>query len=152
MEYWIFDSYSTGADLTKIVLSNICFGKIISSNHQKKWFSTILGHFWNIEFLWQLFDRRGPYKISENFVLSLHNCKANFWQIVCFDGNSIGASLTKIVLLTQICFVSNYVFHSSIEVVLHNLRQFLENCIFDGNSIGASLTKIVKILYYLKFC
>ena len=39
-------------------------------------------------------------------------------------------------------------FNSSIEVVLHNLRQFLEKS-FDGKSIGADLTKIVKIFTIL---
>ena len=59
LENWIFEGISTGADLTKMV--NICtilncakklfFGKIIYSTHQKKYFSTILGNFWKIEFL-----------------------------------------------------------------------------------------------------
>ena len=59
LENWIFEGISTGADLTKMV--NICtilncakklfFGKITYSTHQKKYFSTILGNFWKIEFL-----------------------------------------------------------------------------------------------------
>ena len=59
LENWIFDGNSTGADITKIVkictilnfAKKISFGKNISSNQQKKCFSTILGNFWKIEFL-----------------------------------------------------------------------------------------------------
>ena len=41
------------------------FGKIIYSTHQKKYFSTILGNFWKIEFLKE-YPRREPYKNGEN--------------------------------------------------------------------------------------
>ena len=59
LENWIFEGISKGADLTKMVkiciISNcakkIFFCKIFCSTHQKKCFSTILGHFWKIEFL-----------------------------------------------------------------------------------------------------
>ena len=44
-------------------------------------------------------------------------------------------------------FCQNYLFHSSKEVFLHNLRQFLENWIFEGISTGADLTKMVKICF-----
>ena len=55
----IFEGISTGADLTKMVkiwtilncAKKIFFVKIICSTHQRKCFSTILGHFWKIEFL-----------------------------------------------------------------------------------------------------
>ena len=92
------------------MLKKIFFGKIICSFHQKKCFSTILGTFWKSEFLTE-FDRRGPYKNSENLVLS---------QIV----------------LKKIFFGINYLFLSSKEVFLHNFRHFLEIWIFDGNSTG----------------
>ena len=86
----------------------------------KKCFSTILGNFWKFEFLTE---------------------------------NSTGRDLTKIVKIQyylQLCekniFWQNYLFLSSKEVFLHNLRQFLEIWIFDGNSTGANLTKILKII------
>ena len=47
----------------------ISFGKIISSYHQKKWFSTILGNFWQIEF-YAVIRQARTLQISENFVLS----------------------------------------------------------------------------------
>ena len=65
------------------------------------------------------YDRRGPYKNSENLVPS-----------------------QKVL---ENIFLQNYLFLSSREVFLHNFRQFLENWIFEGNSTGADLTKIVKI-------
>ena len=99
--------------------------QIICSPKQNKCFSTILGSFCKIE-IWRKFDRRGPYKNSEIFVLS-----------------------SKVL---RKYFFANYLFPSSKEVFLHNFRQFLENWIFDGNSTGADLTKIVKILCYLKLC
>ena len=45
----------------------------------------------------------------------------------------------------KIFFVKNYLFYSSKEVFLHNLRQFLEHWIFEGISTGADLIKMVKI-------
>ena len=97
------------------------------STHQKKWFSTILGNFLeNWIFDSNMIGAGGPYKNSENFVLS------------------------KIVL-RKYCWV-DYFFQSSKEVFLYNFRQFLENWIFDGNSTGGDLTKLVKILYCLKLC
>ena len=68
---------------------------------------------------WRNIDRRGPYKIGENFYY-LNLCLENiFWQ--------------------------NYLFHFSKEVFLHNFKQFSENWIFEGISTGADLTKMVKI-------
>ena len=71
--------------------------------------------------------------------------KLNFWL-------STGADLTKMVknwsiLKWKNIFCQNYLFHSSKEVFLHNLRQFLENWIFEGISTGADLTKMVKICF-----
>ena len=141
-------------------------------------FSTILGNFGKLNF-WQKFDRRLPYKNSENFVLSLNELGKyflallfvplikrsvlynfrHFLEIWIFDGNSTGADLTKIVKILynlKMCyeniFWQNYLFPSLKEVFLHNFRQFFEIWIFDWNSTGANLTKIVKILYYLKMC
>ena len=59
LENWIFEGISTGATLTKMVkifiilicAKKIFFGKFFYSTHQKKCFSTILGHFWKIELL-----------------------------------------------------------------------------------------------------
>ena len=45
----------------------------------------------------------------------------------------------------EIIFWQNYLFHSSKEVFLHNVTQFLENWIFEGISTGANLIKMVKI-------
>ena len=134
LENWNFDRNSTGADLTNIVkilyYLTLCFENIFWLNylfHSSKEvflhnFRQVLG---KLKF-WPKLDRRGPYKYSENFVLS----HILLWKY----------------------FLQNYLFHSSKEVFLHNFRQFLENWIFDRNSTGADLTKIVKILYYLKFC
>ena len=74
--------------------------------------------FGNLNF-WRKFDRRGPYKNSENLVLSQIVWRNIFWI--------------------------NFLFPSSKEVFLQNFKQFLENGIFDRNSTGAYLTKIVKI-------
>ena len=67
---------------------------------------------------WRNIDRRGPYKNGEK----LNYLKMSYENIFC----------------------QNYLFHSSKEVFLHNLRQFLENWIFEGISTGADLTKMVK--------
>ena len=70
---------------------------------------------------WRNIDRRGPYKNGE---------KLNYLKM-CYEN----------------IFCQNYLFHSSKEVFLHNLRQFLENWIFEGISTGADLTKMVKICF-----
>ena len=57
-ENWIFEGILTGADLTYMVkiwtilnwAQKIFFVKIFCSTHQRKCFSTILGHVWKIEF------------------------------------------------------------------------------------------------------
>ena len=67
---------------------------------------------------WRNIDRRGPYKNGE-YLYYLKLCK-------------------------EIIFWQNYLFHSSKEEFLNNLRQFLENWIFEV-STGADLTKMVKI-------
>ena len=101
-----------------ICAKKIFFVKVICSTHQRKCFSTILGNNWKIEF-WRNIDRRGSYKNGE---------KLNYLKM-CYEN----------------IFCQNYLFHSSKEVFLHNLRQFLENWIFEGISTGADLTKMVKI-------
>ena len=66
LENWIFEGNSTGANLTKIVkilyFGKLCwkifFGLIIYSFHQKKCFSTILGNFWKIVFLTEIWQAR----------------------------------------------------------------------------------------------
>ena len=126
LENWIFDGISTGGDLTKMVkiwtilncAKKIFFVKIICSTHQRKCFSTILGNFWKIEFLTEYRQARTLQK---------------WWKF----------ELSKIVL--RIFFCQNYLFHSTKEVFLHNIRQFLENWILDGISTGGDLTKMVKI-------
>ena len=75
---------------------------------------------------WQKINSRGPYKNGENFVLSQNVLRIFFWQ--------------------------HYLFHSSKEVFLQLLRQFMENWIVDRKSTAADLTKMVKILYYFKMC
>ena len=70
---------------------------------------------------WRNIDRRRPYKNGEK----LNYLKMSYENIFC----------------------QNYLFHSSKEVFLHNLRQFLENWIFEGISTGADLTKMVKICF-----
>ena len=106
LENWFFNKKSTGADLTKMVkicIISICakkifFGKTICFTHQRKWFSTILGNFWKIEF-WRNIDRRDPYKLVK--IWTILNCakKIFFVKIICY---------------------------SSQEVFLHNFRQFLK--------------------------
>ena len=96
----------------------IFFGKIIYSANQKKYFSTILGNFWKIEFLKEYRQVRTLQKWWK-FVLSQFVLRKNFWH--------------------------NYMFHSSKEEFLHNFTQFLENWTFEGISTGADLTKMVKI-------
>ena len=107
LENWFFNKKSTGADLTKMVkiwnilncAKIIFFGKNICSTHQRKCFSTILGNFWKLNF-WRNINRRGPYKNGENL---------NYLKL-CYEN----------------IFCQNYLFHSSQEVFLHNLRQFLK--------------------------
>ena len=152
------------------------FYLIIYSTHQKKGFYKKLGNFWKIEFF-PKFDRRDPYKNSENFAQSLILLRKYFLtkssvpssqevfllyfrlflENWIFDRNSSGADLTKMVkflyylkLWKENIFWLNYLFHSSKERFLQKIRQLLENWIFCWNSTGADLTKIVKILYYLK--
>ena len=86
----------------------------------------------------------------------LHNFR-QFFENWFFDRLSTGADLTKMVknwtilkCAKKIFFCQNYLFHSSKEVFLHNLRQFLENWFFEGISTGASLTKMVKNWTILK--
>ena len=69
-------------------------------HHQKKHFYNICGSFWKIEFLTENRQAR-TLQNSENFVLSQNGVRKYFWQ--------------------------NYLFHSSKETFLQNLRQFLEN-------------------------
>ena len=133
LENWIFDGNLTGADLTKIVkilyYLKLCWEKSFCLNYllpsSKEVFLHNFKQFWKIEFLTKIPLARGPYKNSENFVLSLIVLRKEF--------------LFKLFVPTK-------------EVFLHNFKQFLENWIFDGNSTGADPTKIVKILYYLKLC
>ena len=109
--------------MVKICIILICakkifFGKIICSTHQRKCFSTILRNFWKIEFLKEYRQARTLQKWWNLNYLKL--CKENI-------------------------FCQNYLFHSSKEVFLHNIRQFWANWIFEGISTGADLTKMVKI-------
>ena len=130
LENWIFEGISTGTDLTKMVkiciistcAKKIFFDKIICSTHQKKCFSEILGNFWKIEFLKEYRQAR-PYKNGEN--------------------------LYYLKLCKEIIFWQNNLFHSSKEVFLHHVTQFLENWNFEGISTGADLTKMVKICIIL---
>ena len=124
------------------------------------------------------FDRRGPYKNNEDFVLCLivlskHFLAKLFIPLIKRSAFSTILSIFwKIEFLTEIhqartlqkwwkflyylklwkenIFWLNYLFHSSKERFLQKIRQLLENWIFCWNSTGADLTKIVKILYYLK--
>ena len=69
---------------------------------------------------WPKFDRRRPYKYSENFVL----CHIVLWKY----------------------FLQNYLFHSSKEVFLHYFRQFLENYTqrqWKVTSIKVSISRII---------
>ena len=134
-ENWIFDGNSTGATLTKIVI-------ILYYLKMSK----------------EIIFRQNYLFHSSKEVFLLHNLR-QLWENWIFDGNSTGRTLTKIVKILyylkmskEVIFRQNYLFHSSKEVFLHNLRQLWENWIFDGNSKGADLTKKVKILYYLKMC
>ena len=65
---------------------------------------------------WRKIHSRGPYKNGENFVLSQNVLRKYFFQ-------------------------QNYLFHSSKEVFLQSLRQFLESWIFDRKSTAADLYK-----------
>ena len=104
--------------LSQFVLRKYFFVKIICSTHQRKCFSTILGKFLKIEFLKEYRQARPLQK---------------WWKFV----------LSQFLLRKFFC--QNYLFYSSKEVFLHNLRQYLENWIFEGISTGATLTKMVKI-------
>ena len=104
--------------LSQIVLRKYFLAKLFVPFIKKKCFSTILDTFWKFEFLME-FNRRGPYKNSENLVLS-----QIVWRKYFFD--KLFVPVIK-------------------EVFLHNFRQFLEIWIFEGISTGADLTKIVKI-------
>ena len=116
-------------------------------------------------------DSRGPYKNSENLVLSqivwrkyflaklfvplikevfLHNFR-HFLEIEFLtEFNRRGPYKNcENLVLSQIVWRKYFLDKLFVplikEVFLHNFRQFLENWIFDGNSTGADLTKIVKI-------
>ena len=70
----------------------------------------------------------------------------NFWRNIDRRGSyKNGEKLNYLKMCYENIFCQNYLFHSSKEVFLHNLRQFLENWIFEGISTGADLTKMVKI-------
>ena len=169
LENWIFEGLSTGADLTKMVkiwtilncAQKIFFVKIICSTHQRKCFSTILGHFWKIEFLKEYWQARTLHKwwkfelssteniFCQNYLFHsseevfLHSFRP-FLENWIFEGILTGADLTKMVNYLKLCseniFCQNFLFHSSKEVFLHNFRQFLENWIFEGILTGADLT------------
>ena len=109
LENWIFEGISTGAYLTKILKNwtilnfakKIFFVKIICSTHQRKFFSTILGNFWKIEFSegistgatlnkWRKIELSQfvlrKYFLSKLFVTLIKGnvspqFKANFWNI-----------------------------------------------------------------------
>ena len=95
----------------------IFFVKFFCSTHQRKCFSTILGHFWKIEFLKE-YRQAQPYINGEN--------------------------LNYLKLCSENIFCQNYLFHSLEEVFLHSFRPFFENWIFEGILTGADLTKMVK--------
>ena len=68
-----------------------------------------------------------------------------FWRNIDRRGpNKNGEKLNYLKMSYENIFCQNYLFHSSKEVFLHNLRQFLENWIFEGISTGGDLTKMVK--------
>ena len=72
--------------------------------------------------------------------------KLNFWRNIDRRGSyKNGEKLNYLKMCYENIFCQNYLFHSSKEVFLHNLRQFLENWIFEGILTGADLTKMVKI-------
>ena len=127
LENWILKEYRQARPLQKMVkicFISICakkifFVKIICSTHQRKCFSTILGNNWKIQFLKEYRQARTLQK---------------WWKFV----------LSQFVLRKYFC--QSYLFHSSKEVFLHNLRQFLENWIFEGISTGADLTKWWKFV------
>ena len=127
LEIWIFDGNfnrrgpyknSENLVLSEIVLRKYFLAKLFVPFMKRSVSPQFKAIFGNLNF-WQKFDRRGPYKNSENLVLSQIVWRNIFWI--------------------------NFLFPSSKEVFLHNFRQFLENWIFDGNSTGADLTKIMKI-------
>ena len=115
-ENWNFEGISTDADLTKMVkiwtilncAQKIFFVKIICSTHQRKCFSTILGHFWKIEFLkeyWQAGTLHKWWKFElenifcQNYLFHsskevfLHNFRP-FLENWIFRGILTGADLT----------------------------------------------------------
>ena len=130
LENWIFEGISTGADLTKMVkisiilicAKKIFFGNFFYSTHQKKCFSTILGHFWKIEFLKEYLQARTLQKLWK-FVLSQFVLRKYFWA-------KLFVPLIKGSVSPQ-CYA------------------ILENWIFEGISTGPDLTKMVKICIIL---
>ena len=158
--------------LSQIVLKKIYFGINCLFPSSKKCFSTILGNFWKIEF-WRKFDRRRPYKNSENLVLSqivLRKYflaklfvpfikrsvspqfkalfgKLNFWWK--FDRRGPLQKYWKFSTISNWMlrkyFWQNYLFLSSKKCFSTILGNFSEIWIFDRNLTGADLTKIVKI-------
>ena len=98
-KYWNFCAIFNSA-------KKIFFLQIICSPHQKKCFSTILGSFVKLNF-WRKFDRRGPYKNSEIFVLSSIVLRKYFLQTICSPHqkkyfSTILGSFWKIEFLTEI--------------------------------------------------
>ena len=159
----------------------IFFGKILCSTHQRIVSTNFKAVVKKLNF-WLKIHSRGPYKNGENFVLSQNELrkyflakffvplikrsvstnfkagfgKLNFWRKIHSRGPYKNGENFVLSQNTQnakkIFFQQNYLFHSSKEVFLQSLRQFLENWIFDRKSTAADLTKMVKILYYLKMC
>ena len=144
--------------IISIFAKKIFFGKIICSTHQRKCFSTMLRNFWKIKFLKEYRQARTLQKwwkfVLSQFVLRKYflaklfvplikesvspQCyaifgKLNFWRNIDRRGlYKSGENLYYLKLCKEIIFWQNYLFHSSKEVFLHNLRQFLENWIFEG--------------------
>ena len=165
-KWWEFCTYSKCAQ-------KIFFGKILCSTHQKKCFYKLLGSFWKIEFL---MENRQPRTLQKwwkfctisnmlrifffgKILCSTHQKKffyklsGSFWKIEFLTENQQPRPLTKIVKTLyslKICleniFGKNYLFHSSKEAFLQNIRQFLKNWIFDGNSTDGTSQK------WRKFC
>ena len=161
--------------IISICAKKIFFGKIICSTHQRKCFSTMLGNFWKIEFLKEYRQARTLKKwwkfVLSQFVLRKYFLaklfvplikesvspqfqaifgKLNFWRNIDRRGPYKNGEICIILICAKkIFFWQNYLFHSSKEVFLHNVRQFLENWIFEGISTGADLTKMVKICIIL---
>ena len=70
--WWKFDMRDPYKNSENFVLSSIVLRNLLLVNsystHQRKGFYKIWGNFWKIEFLTEI--RQGPYKNSENLVLS----------------------------------------------------------------------------------